>query len=317
MSQFDEMVEFLDSAYAAKDVIVPCLVGPAGIGKTAAVKQHAINVGAKNVVTIIASQILPTEVSGMTMPDKETRTMDIYDHFRLGNLKNGDILFFDELLEADQMVLSACLTLIESRQMMSGRMLPDIQIIAATNPTIKPQMLKENIRQRFLFKTFGIDAEGCREYIKKQYGIDIGTLTVKLEVTGDKYNILSPRSMTKMVHWLNSAKNKKERYKISCEINSVWNSQIGTELFRAFEGSKENRIVHALRDSLDRCFDDARDQIESIDKNVADAIYDNFDNELTISDMMATLMKLPGWEELKEELESMPSEDDECDYITF
>ena len=88
------------------------------------------------VVTIIASQILPNEVSGITMPVVEERSMEIFDHFRLSSLKNGDILFFDELLEADQMVLSACLTLIESRELMSGRLLPDVMIVGATNPTI-------------------------------------------------------------------------------------------------------------------------------------------------------------------------------------
>ena len=157
MSVFDDMVSFLGAAWKLKDEIVPCLIGAPGIGKTQAVYEHAKKVGATNVVTIIASQILPNEVSGITMPDQESRTMEIYDHFKLGHMQDGDILFFDELLEADQSVLSACLTLIESRMLMSGKKLPDIQIIAATNPTIQPTMLKANIRQRFMFKQFELD----------------------------------------------------------------------------------------------------------------------------------------------------------------
>lgn len=170
---FQDMVDYLDSCWCARNQIVPCLVGPVGIGKTAAVNQHAKNVGANKVVTIIASQILPNEVSGITMPDSETKAMEIYDHFRLSNMQDGDILFFDELLEADQMVLKACLTLIESRELMSGNKLPDIQIVAATNPSIAPDMLKENIRQRFLFRKFDIDETDTFEYIKKETGLDL------------------------------------------------------------------------------------------------------------------------------------------------
>lgn len=140
MSVFNDMVDFIKSAYPARKYIVPCLEGPAGIGKTAACKQAALELNAGKVVTIIASQILPNEVSGITMPVVESKAMEIFDHFRLSSLEDGDILFFDELLEADQLVLSACLTLIESRELMSGRKLPDVMIVAATNPTISSRL---------------------------------------------------------------------------------------------------------------------------------------------------------------------------------
>ena len=97
MSTFDNMVGFIKSAWPARKYIVPCLEGPAGIGKTAAVKQAASELGAGKVVTIIASQILPNEVSGITMPVVETKAMEIFDHFRLSSLEDNDVLFFDEL----------------------------------------------------------------------------------------------------------------------------------------------------------------------------------------------------------------------------
>ena len=299
MSQFDDMVKFLDSAWPAKDMIVPCLVGPAGIGKTAAVYQHASNVGAGKVVTIIASQILPNEVSGITMPDAESRSMEIYDHFRLSNLDDGDILFFDELLEADQLVLSACLTLIESRQMMSGKLLPDVQIIAATNPTIKPSMLKENIRQRFVWKTFeSIDCDGLRNYIKKSYGFDIGNLVSYVQVTGSEYNILSPRTMTKMAAWISSAANNTERQMIATNIDGVFGNLIGSELLKAYNGSDNHKIRVALEAAAHQC---------NLDESIIEQIPDE---NITIDEMMQLLMSLPDWNKMEEILSNMPADED-------
>ena len=77
--------------------IVPCLLGAPGIGKTEGIEEFARAHG-RNVVHIIASQILPTEVSGMTMPNQETHSMDVFDHSRLSHMRDGDILFLDELL---------------------------------------------------------------------------------------------------------------------------------------------------------------------------------------------------------------------------
>lgn len=241
-TEFQKMIEFLDTAWYAKDEIVPCLIGPVGIGKTAAVREHAQNVGAQRIVTIIASQILPNEVSGITMPDAETKAMEIYDHFRLSSLEDGDILFFDELLEADQLVLSACLTLIESRMLMSGRLLPDIQIIAATNPSIQPNVLKENIRQRFMFQKFELDKPQVRYYIWKETGCDVGEeILAQIKCEGDDYNILSPRSLTKLVKWeLNVPRDQLDS--VATVIDRTWKSMIGTKI-------KERVLMIARLDS--------------------------------------------------------------------
>lgn len=154
MDEFDKMLELLDISWFLRDQIVPCLVGPPGIGKTAAVVQHSKTHGSGRIVKIVASRCVPSETVGMTMPDHDNRSMVIYNSMQLSSLKDGDILFFDELLEADQFVLSTLLTLIESREMADGTKLPDIQIVAATNDTISPEQLKGNIRQRFMFQRF-------------------------------------------------------------------------------------------------------------------------------------------------------------------
>lgn len=286
MTQFERMVQFLDLAYPMKKEIVPCLIGPVGIGKTAAVNKHAKNVGAKNVVTIIASQILPSEVSGLTMPDSETKSMQIYDHYRLASLEDGDILFFDELLEADQCVLSACLTLIESRMMMSGRKLPDIQIIAATNPTIKPGSLKENIRQRFMFKKFDVDIYGTHDYILEKTGLDLPRDVLnQIRTNGSSYNLLSPRSLTKLCEWMAKTE-PTDSYAVAKIINDMFSSKIGSELHKAKVQINENRKVKMKLAELAK------------DNGIDDSRFE----DCTLKEMVDILQKLPEWKTISEAL---------------
>lgn len=286
MTQFERMVQFLDLAYPMKKEIVPCLIGPVGIGKTAAVNKHAKNVGAKNVVTIIASQILPSEVSGLTMPDSETKSMQIYDHYRLASLEDGDILFFDELLEADQCVLSACLTLIESRMMMSGRKLPDIQIIAATNPTIKPGSLKENIRQRFMFKKFDVDIYGTHDYILEKTGLDLPRDVLnQIRTNGSSYNLLSPRSLTKLCEWMAETE-PTDSYAVAKIINDMFSSEIGSELHKAKMQINENRKVKMKLAELAK------------DNGIDDSRFE----DCTLKEMVDILQKLPEWKTISEAL---------------
>lgn len=321
------MVDYLDSAYPARDQIVPCLVGPVGIGKTAAVNQHAKNVGAGKVVTIIASQILPNEVSGITMPDASTKAMEIYDHFRLSGMKDGDILFFDELLEADQIVLKACLTLIESRELMSGRKLPDIQIVAATNPSIKSTMLQENIRQRFVFRSFGIDMLGCKRYIKHTYGITVPDNVLKMiKDSGDDYNILTQRSLTKMVGWLAKAKDTMERERISTQIDKIWDNTIGTILFREFEkiDSRPDQARKAIDFALKEVYGFDRSSegefiVETPDDVDLSIIRDDeqFQNA-SLSELIDVLSNLPEWSKVENILSHTAIEEDEkYDNIVF
>lgn len=285
-TEFERMVEFLDQAWVLKDQIVPCLIGPVGIGKTAAVLKHADNVGAKHVVTIIASQILPSEVSGITMPDKDTKSMEIYDHYRLSSLEDGDILFFDELLEADQSVLSACLTLIESRQMMSGKKLPNIQIVAATNPTVDPSLLRENIRQRFMFMRFRIDQKGTHDYIKEKTGLDLdNSILGMLKETDSSYNILSPRSLTKLCEWTAAVEDPDQ---LAPLINNMWGNCLGTQLARFARASRRKsprqelaEKIHELKPDLDFDFE-----------------------ECTMQELMNLLKQDPDWTSIMMELSS-------------
>jgi Holliday junction resolvasome RuvABC ATP-dependent DNA helicase subunit len=310
---FNEMTNFIKAAWPARQYIVPCLVGPAGIGKTAAVKEAAAELGAGKVVTIIASQILPNEVSGITMPVAETKAMEIYDHYRLSSLQDGDILFFDELLEADQLVLSACLTLIESRELMSGHKLPDVMIAAATNPTIKPNMLKENIRQRFVWQEFAIDTADTYQYILKTFGVNLSSQILSLLTDkGDGYNILTPRSLTKMVHWMTESNGDPIRAnEIAKQINIVWQSKIGTELAKDYMKQVDGttQVRNAIKNFVP--ITDSNNAAVSVLYN--DEAFSN----TSMSELMEILQKLPQWEKIEAMLSSTVLESEVDESINF
>jgi len=197
-----EVKDLLESVLPVRDQVVPCLLGQPGIGKTQQIEEFAREHGAR-VVQVIASQILPNEVSGITMPVEKSKSMEVYDHARLSSLRDGDVLFFDELLEASPQVLSACLTLIQERRMMSGKKLPDVMIVAAANPSGPPSKLKQSVRQRFMFVEVSSNFEDWSKYMRKRHGIDLPSTMTREMDWGDSskwdnmYNVPTPRTMTK------------------------------------------------------------------------------------------------------------------------
>ena len=196
------LLETIEAADKLRSEIVLCLIGQPGIGKTQAVYEFARRHD-RQVVEIIASQILPNEVSGITMPVQETHSMEIFDHARLSSLKDGDILFFDELLQAQPATLSACLTLIQERRLMSGKKLPDVLIIAAANPIASAKMIPLSIRQRFMFVECAFDVVSWRNYIKQKFGRRPSDAVMRLiNFRDDEYNCMTPRTATKLIQWL-------------------------------------------------------------------------------------------------------------------
>jgi MoxR-like ATPase len=147
-----QIKEILEKVYENKELrkrIVPLFISNPGLGKSQIVYEFAKEKNA-TLVELIASQISPFEVSGICIPSHNKERMVYYDYDRIDNLKDGDILFFDELLSANPVVLSACLTLIEQRRTISGKDLPEIMIVAAANPQgMAP--LSPAIKERFLW----------------------------------------------------------------------------------------------------------------------------------------------------------------------
>lgn len=313
MTEFDKMVRLLDTSWLMRDQIVPCLVGPPGIGKTAAVMRHAKAHGSK-VVKIVASRCVPSETVGMTMPDHESRSMTIYNSMQLGSLRDGDILFLDELLEAEQFVLSTLLTVIESREMADGTPLPDIQIIAATNDTIPAEQLRGNIKQRFMFQRFEMDREQTADYIHEVTGmVASDKLLSLLREKGDGYNFMTPRSLTKLFMWVDAAPEDRVD-EVAKVINDIWSSTVGTEIAKARKERDNHakdpaqQVRDAVKDYYAQADSSLRDKVETIDgTNI---------NDCTMSELLELLQKLPDWEDLSKYLASLDvneEEEDEAD----
>ena len=217
------LLEMIDKD-GVRDQIVPCFMGCPGIGKTHEIERYAKDKG-KKVVHIIASQILPSEVSGITMPDKEAGGMTVYDHVRLSSLEDGDILFFDELLQGQQQVLSACLTLIQERRLMSDKPLPDIMIVAAANPLANPNQLPLAIRDRFLFIGMEFDFTEWQRYMLENQGIAIESSIQNEIAAGDTnvtgWNAQTPRTVTKLCAFIrnNIGDEALEKFLLDMDIN--------------------------------------------------------------------------------------------------
>lgn len=293
MTEFEKMTQLLEASWVMRSQIVPCLVGPPGIGKTAAVMQHAKRHGSK-VVKIVASRCVPSETVGMTMPNHEHRSMEIYNSMQLTSLRDGDILFLDELLEADQYVLSTLLTVIESREMADGTPLPDIQIIAATNDTISPEQLKGNIRQRFMFQRFYVDLKQTKEYIVKVTGIELShDILSKVCDSGTDYNFLTPRSLTKLCLWL-ARSDDDDRVKVAEVINDMWKSSLGTSILHClWNVTPETQVRTYVTNRLEGRTDVNVEEFE----------------DCTFSELLETLRGLEDWEEIEKDLANMRIEE--------
>ena len=102
---------------------VPHLFGPPGCGKSEVVKQAAQVLGV-NLHIINVSRISPLELEGVQMPSATFWTQ----------LKDGDILLFDEFLRGFPEVYNGLLDIITSREV-GGFKLPNVFILAASNST--------------------------------------------------------------------------------------------------------------------------------------------------------------------------------------
>jgi hypothetical protein len=218
---------------------------------------------------------------------------------QLSSLKDGDILFLDELLEADQFVLSTLLTVIESREMADGTPLPDIQIIAATNDTIPPEQLKGNIRQRFMFMRFYMDKGQTEQYIKDKTGIAVpGTVLDKLCEKGNDYNFLTPRSLTKLCLWMDATEEDR-LHEVASLINEIWGTTIGTEILRA-------------RKARDHMMNSPEIQFRNTIRHVVPGLdeKEHFD-DCSLSEILEILQSQPNWEDISKILSGLEIEEEE------
>ena len=204
-----EILNILEKVYASKHLrrtMVPCFMSSPGQGKSKTIKAFADSVG-KKMVKITLSQRMPNEVIGMLMPDLKNNAMVALDSKDLLSLKDGDILFFDEMFNGTlKQTLDAVLNFLEDRILMSGRPLADVMIVAASNPEgmipLTPQIKERVVLYNIAFKTADF-----RKYLVDKYCMSDSIATslsniVHKESFSDinKWNYNSARSVEKAIN---------------------------------------------------------------------------------------------------------------------
>jgi len=185
-----------------RKTVVPLFIGNPGTSKSIQIREFARERKVK-LVPFVTSQRNPFEISGLAMPDRDTKRMSFWDFDTLLDMKDGDILFFDEVFNGNPTVLNACLTILEEREMISGKKLPDIMIVAAANPQgMVP--LTPQIKERFVWYKFNFPKDEWKQYMLNKYKMpDIVSSKLCTLVSGEEFkkesNYNSARSVDKAV----------------------------------------------------------------------------------------------------------------------
>lgn len=315
-SSGDRVYDLICAADRCRSEIVLCLMGRPGIGKTEAVERFARDHNRK-VVHIIASQIMPNEVSGMTMPNQETHSMDVFDHYRLSHMKDGDILFLDELLKGQQQVLNACLTMIQERRLMSGTKLPDVLVIAAANPLASPKMLPLEIRQRFMFVSVEWRKSKWVDYMVEKRGfprtkmlVDVADLVANRMDKDSDWNTITPRTMTKIMVWMREL-GKRDEAMLSLLFKDYNLSDSDVELIRfASIGHKEDdlyRVAYKINDIVGMNHGNGGPGVEPARDEIMAMVGDILKgDDVDLKDLLEKLQCLPEWDDIATELSKAP-----------
>lgn len=233
MKNIREIIEKIYNNEELRETCIPLFLGNPGIGKTQIIKEFAKDVGA-NMIEFIASTRNPFEISGLAMPNKERDRMVYLDYDMLESLKDGDIIFFDEILNGNPAVLNACLTLLESRQTISGKKLPKVMIIAAANPQGKPPLTPQ-IKERFIWYDVSFDSLLWKEYMKKKYSMPVNISSMLVteikQESFDEYNYYTPRSIEKtLMMLLKDVPLPREYQNIEVILNTVVDNELKEDI---------------------------------------------------------------------------------------
>jgi hypothetical protein len=203
----NKMMKVLEKTYENEELrkeTVPLFIGNPGLGKTVIIEEFAKKKKAR-LFEFITSQRNPMEISGMMMPDRDTKKVSYWDFDLIENLKDGDIVFFDEVFNGNPTTLNACLTFLESRKTISGKDLPNIMIVAAANPQgMVP--LTPQIKERFIYYDVKFNKEMWGNYMKANFKMP-KVIIDKLAnlIINEKFeteNFFTPRSIVKALKQL-------------------------------------------------------------------------------------------------------------------
>lgn len=245
----------LDMLDANRDYIALGMLSDPGLSKSSQVQQWAEEHG-RRVFELIISQRMPSEISGMPMPNSNTSKMEIYDFNTLLEMEDGDILFFDEFTNGNIQTLNACLTLIQERRMLSGKPLPSVMIVAAGNPQGSCDLLPQT-KQRFIWTNVSFSPCSWVEYIWHKHGVIPSRELVEQIVNQYKsgfdrvrYNYMTARTAENFIRIeLNGGISKELEDTVmgsfSCRFNDI----------KGIGEMKKRSIYPVVKDLLDIIFD--------------------------------------------------------------
>lgn len=116
---------------------VPCLIGEAGIGKTAVFSQIASDHDWGTLFYYLAHEE-PEDIVGVPVPNKGSATYQFFIEKRIHDIINAKrpvILVFDEWNRGDKAVMNAAFPAMESRRLGSVDLPDHVYIAAAMNPS--------------------------------------------------------------------------------------------------------------------------------------------------------------------------------------
>lgn len=287
-----EAYRVLESAYDARRFVNICLLGQPGLGKTSIVHDLAKAKGV-GCVELILSQSLPSEISGMKMPDAEAKTMRVFDSEQLLQLRDGDILFLDELLHAPDAVQKAAMKLVLERKTASGRDLPDVMVVAAANPDKPAKLYLPSFRDRFVFiQVDGSKVEFSR-YIERKYGWNIpSTWSLTDMKSALNWNMSTFRKIEQLMQWM----------KASVESGSISDEDGVEDMADRFEEFTDRCIPMEFWKSWGSFLLHPTVSAHAVLDEFLDAHDLGQYKETSVAELMEILQGLPNWEELREEL---------------
>ena len=139
---FRKVVECVNLCVASK--VTPCIVGEAGIGKTA-LAQYVADIQQKHLIVIEGNLLKEGEIGGLpTVENYAGGKTTIYAvHHKLREIDdqiakgNGVLLFIDEINRCEHTVQQELMNLILNREINGYKLDENVKILAAMNPSSK------------------------------------------------------------------------------------------------------------------------------------------------------------------------------------
>lgn len=204
MDKIKPVLEGIYSNESLRSRVVPLFMGFPGLAKTTIITEFAKEKGV-HLELFLTSSKSPFEIDGIGIPNLDRTTASHVEFENILKLKDGDILFFDELPNGNINTLNACLTFIESRITAAGRKLPNIMIVGAGNyQGISP--MTPQIKRRFKWYDIKFNESMWKDYMAKKYYLPrnisskLCDLIKNEDFTG--YNFFDPASIDKDVEMI-------------------------------------------------------------------------------------------------------------------